>query len=531
MPARRAIFVVLAIAAGVVTAACSRPRISQRSVPSAPALLSTSTAGPSTGKATLRWTRPTNKRDTAPTRYEYALSTNGGATWTTLSFRTTGTSEIVGCPNFPTSPCKYRLHAVNDYGASPASDIVTIAAARPSAPTGLDATTRANLPRSDTTQTVSWSPPQDDGGSDIIRYELEMCAGSAVASCDSTATEWLSAVPIATVSAAITRATLVCAANHRCAYRIRAVNASGAGAWATIKAGSAAVGPCDGVSVPSGESIQSYIDAHPAGTVFCLAGSYMLAAPLVPLTGDAFIGPATLDGNTQTANAFSGNANKIDDVTIRRLTVQHFKPAPQRVALDLSPGARWIIENNDVAYNATEGIEVSTHGIVRGNHVHHNGQLGLAGYRPVGAMIIDNEVDHNNTAFFDQSREAGGIKIVGSLDVTIRGNNVHDNYGTGIWLDTNDFHYVLAENTVVNNSHHGIKIEAAFAGTLYDNFVSMSGFLDPVEGSTNSGINIDRSGPTIEIGNNVNCSQHLNYASVNASTVLDAGDNSSSPCA
>lgn len=105
----------------------------------------------------------------------------------------------------------------------------------------------------------------------------------------------------------------------------------------------------------------------------------------------------------------------------------------------------------------------------------------------------NNEVDHNDTAFFDQAVEAGGIKICGSTGVVISGNNIHDNWGTGIWLDTNDTGYLIAGNVLANNSHSGIKVEAALSGTVSGNVISDSGFMQPSPYG-GDGINVDRSG-------------------------------------
>ena len=56
-----------------------------------------------------------------------------------------------------------------------------------------------------------------------------------------------------------------------------------------------AVGPvpraCGGVVVSPAEDLHSVIDAHPAGTTYCLSpGTYRLEQPLEPKEGDAFIG-------------------------------------------------------------------------------------------------------------------------------------------------------------------------------------------------------------------------------------------------
>lgn len=294
------------------------------------------------------------------------------------------------------------------------------------------------------------------------------------------------------------------------------------------------ISSCTGTIVSSGSSIQSAINGKPTGTTFCLTGTYNITTTLVPKDGDVFMGPATLDGGNTTQFAFSGNQNGIINVRISGLLVQHFNPPAQYAALDLSPGAGWMIDHNEVAFNSTEGIEIYSGGTVSNNHVHNNGQEGIFSYASTGATIINNEVDHNNTAGFDQAIEAGGIKVSKTVNLTISGNIIHDNYGTGIWLDTNDSGYLIDNNTVTNSSHHGIKIEATASGTVSNNTVTNSGFLAPSPYG-GDGINVDRSavqaGQSVHVSSNtVKCSQGQNYNYVNGSTIIDGGGNSSAGC-
>jgi parallel beta-helix repeat protein len=285
---------------------------------------------------------------------------------------------------------------------------------------------------------------------------------------------------------------------------------------------------CRGVVVASGADIQAAVNAHGSGTTFCVQGTHNLSSTITPKDGDSFIGDptATVDGGSTIQFAFSGNQNGINNVTVMNLVVQHFVPPTELAALDHSPGTGWVIQGNDVSFNSTEGIEVFSGGLVQNNHVHDNGQLGIFGYKPVGAVVQNNEIDHNNTAYYDQSWEAGGIKICGSSSVVITGNYVHDNWGTGIWLDTNDTGYLIDHNTVINNSHSGIKVEAALSGTVSNNTVTDSGFLQPSPYG-GDGINVDRSSTVVVGGNTVTCSQHSNFAYVNGSLVTDTGNTSS----
>ena len=48
---------------------------------------------------------------------------------------------------------------------------------------------------------------------------------------------------------------------------------------------------CDGVSVPASADLSQTVADAPAGTTFCLAGTYHLSAPVLPKDGDAIGGP------------------------------------------------------------------------------------------------------------------------------------------------------------------------------------------------------------------------------------------------
>ena len=278
--------------------------------------------------------------------------------------------------------------------------------------------------------------------------------------------------------------------------------------------------PPDGfVIVEPGTALQGAVNANPAGTSFLVQGDRTLNAPVMPKAGDGFFADtgASLDGGGTTPHAFTGSQNGINDVTIVGFVVQHFDPPPQRAALDLSPGTGWIIRNNDVSYNSTEGIEIYSGGRVINNHIHHNGQLGIFAYEATNAVISDNEVDHNNTAGFDPSVEAGGIKVSQTKGLQVLGNSVHDNLGPGIWTDTGDSGYLIQANTVTNNVNHGIKVESDATGQVLSNTVTNCG-------GGRDGINVDRSFGVTVAYNTVTASQGQTLTIVNGSTVDQLGN-------
>jgi parallel beta-helix repeat protein len=111
---------------------------------------------------------------------------------------------------------------------------------------------------------------------------------------------------------------------------------------------------------------------------------------------------------------------------------------------------------------------------VRKNRIHHNGQLGIAGYKLEDALVEENEIAFNNTAGFSRSWEAGASKFVYARNLTIRANFVHDNYGNGLWTDGDGFKVVFEDNRAVrqdgNGIHHEVGCDAVIRGnTVRDN--------------------------------------------------------------
>jgi hypothetical protein len=244
--------------------------------------------------------------------------------------------------------------------------------------------------------------------------------------------------------------------------------------------------PCSGVTVAAGDSIQVAIDAHPQATTLCIQGLHNITSAIVPKSGDVLRGDgsAVIDGGSVARVAIDGNGNSVSNVTVDDLTIQHIANVSQEAAVGRNQGDGWVITNNVVAYNATEGIEAGPHSLVQGNIVHDNGQLGITGYLSDGAQILDNQVYNNNSGCrFDPSFEAGGIKIYSKgtpATVTIVGNQIHDNCGPGIWTDTDVSGGSISGNQIANETSssgeggNGIEVELSCGLTVDHNTVTGS---------------------------------------------------------
>ena len=239
------------------------------------------------------------------------------------------------------------------------------------------------------------------------------------------------------------------------------------------------------VTLEPGQNIQSAVDANPGGTVFLLRPGTYLNQRIVPKKGNVFYGQpgAVLDGTNTTAYAFDlGGSPYPDSVRIHGLKITGYASSSTQGAIRSTPGGRgvgprgWVVDSNEVSYNAAVGILVGMGMHVFGNNVHHNGQLGLGG-NPDNSVVENNELAWNNyEKQYRMTFEAGGIKLaVGSGNV-VRNNYVHDNWGAGIWFDIDMSQSLIEGNRVENNADAGIFYEISYDAVIRNNTVTKNGF-------------------------------------------------------
>jgi hypothetical protein len=174
---------------------------------------------------------------------------------------------------------------------------------------------------------------------------------------------------------------------------------------------------------------------------------------------------------TVTLFAFMSKAPR---VLIRNLTIEKYGSAPQEGAIHARQAVGWIVENCEVRLNSGAGIGVGTGSQIRNCDIHHNGQIGITGVGP-NILIEGNRIWANNIRGFEPGWEAGGVKLSLSNDAVLRGNNVHDNLGPGLWCD-GDCHNVLYEgNLVERNDGAGIYHEIAFNAVIRKNTLRHNG--------------------------------------------------------
>ena len=138
-------------------------------------------------------------------------------------------------------------------------------------------------------------------------------------------------------------------------------------------------GPCEGVPVSGSSSLQAAVDSHDSGTTFCLSGRFLLERPGDPRAGDAFIGPAQLEGVSGIDTGF-----------------------------DLMPSAKNVTIDGVEMFGFSDRAIRCWHGaIVRNSNIHDNSRNGIGCSNALNVLIEHNEVHHNGSQLELETEPAG----------------------------------------------------------------------------------------------------------------------------
>jgi parallel beta-helix repeat protein len=220
-------------------------------------------------------------------------------------------------------------------------------------------------------------------------------------------------------------------------------------------------------------------------------------------TGKLYIADDPNGHTVEVARAKAAIKSSASGVTVKGLIVEEFANNAQRGAI--VGASDWTIEGNEVRLNHGVGVETpAAHNVkVLGNNVHHNGQLGMSGWRTTNALYEGNTLAFNNTAgFYNADWEAGGGKWTESSALTVRNNSVHDNKAVGLWFDINDRDVTIEGNRIQSNDSDGIRYEISYDAVIRDNQIADNGFKDPTGWVDGAGIMIS-SAKGVEIAGNV----------------------------
>lgn len=274
--------------------------------------------------------------------------------------------------------------------------------------------------------------------------------------------------------------------------------------------------PPGAISINPGTTIQTVVNANPAGSVYLLKAGTHLNQSVIPKNGDTFIGEAgtVMDGQNTTVYAFNGLSGStwINDVTIQNLTIRRYNPPAQFGAIrggshDANASTGWTIDTVEVKESSNFGIRIGHSMHVIGCNLHHNKALNIGG---VGNNVVveNTEIAYGNDAFTNNPGfEAGGTKFVKTDNLLVRNCHVHHNGGPGLWMDINNINYVIEDNHVEFNAREGIVTEISAGGIIRNNTVHNNGTGDPFRPNGylwNAGIAVHASRDVEIYGNAVN---------------------------
>ena len=180
-------------------------------------------------------------------------------------------------------------------------------------------------------------------------------------------------------------------------------------------------------------------------------------------------------------------------VKIRGFVVEKFSNEAGRGAIHVyAPGS--LIKKNEVRLNHGAGIVSGSRVRLIGNHIHHNGNLGVAGS---GSNIVvkRNNLSFNNTAGFNWwNWQGGGAKWTRTKELIVSENRSHHNIGPGLWTDTDNVDALFERNVVEDNHGPGIFHETSYDAVIRRNIARRNGF----------GVKWDGSGGGIELTSSSN---------------------------
>jgi parallel beta-helix repeat protein len=240
---------------------------------------------------------------------------------------------------------------------------------------------------------------------------------------------------------------------------------------------------CHGVRVGPGDDLRRLIDSHHRRSTFCFAsGVYQLSGTV--WTGSKFPkldlrAGAVIDGRDGAFVGISGADAPGDQrgTVILGGVFQHFGngSAPSWVT-PIIVHRNWVVVGSEFKDNFNAGLAIQGDGArVSRVNTHHNGRYGLV-VAPAcsncpgsaGVVIENSKIAFNNTRQLSVIGDAGGTKFSGGTrGMIVRHNDVHDNYGSGLWWDTNSRNAKVYGNRIYDNLNCGILYETSFGGTKF----------------------------------------------------------------
>ncbi len=190
-------------------------------------------------------------------------------------------------------------------------------------------------------------------------------------------------------------------------------------------------------------------------------------------------------------------------VRVANLAVQMYAAGSQGAGA-IEGGARWTVDTVLGRWNQRVVVRASDHWIVRGSHFAYNGNYGMGDNKADSLLVEFTEMDHNNTSGINPGYGAGGVKFSLTRWLHTRHNNIHHNYGNGLWTDIDNIAVRHDTNTVQYNDGTGIFHEISEAAVIRGNTSCYNGQAPADALQNGAGILVSAS-PDVEVVGNIVC--------------------------
>jgi parallel beta-helix repeat protein len=281
-------------------------------------------------------------------------------------------------------------------------------------------------------------------------------------------------------------------------------------------------GATAGAVLPPGTHSYFSYQLAPKTVYYLLPGTHV--GSFQANAGDAFVGgrangqgtivsgnysatPVAFDSNYSTGNA--------PGVTIEYLTIEKFRPNADAAAINQSSNTGWTLRYNTITLNVPgAGAIAGADNTLEYNCMTLNGQYGFQSSGtggtwgldsvtggPYNVTIAHNEISYNDTCDFEglldnaaigwskhnpvpaQYRNPhcgtvtgdgnqGGFKLWETNGVTVKDNNIHDNWGPGAWVDTDNANTTFTGNRITGNDGEAIIEEISYNFAITGNYIA-----------------------------------------------------------
>jgi hypothetical protein len=239
--------------------------------------------------------------------------------------------------------------------------------------------------------------------------------------------------------------------------------------------------PAGAVVVQAGDD--SHVNfSRPNTTYWFAPGEHLLGSgeytQIMPGDGATFLGApgAVLDGQHVNDYAFGGYALH---VTISYLTIENFGDwggNQNQGVVNHNSSPYWTIDHATVRDNAGAGAMLGSYDELIYDCLADNQQYGFNAYASAGITdltIEENEISGNDTYNWEAHQPGcgctGGGKFWDVNGAIVTHNWVNDNHNVGLWADTNNRGFEIANNYLSGNYSYGLIYEISYNAEITGN--------------------------------------------------------------